>query len=67
MDFTKLNEILMNIPVVNLIPIISSALVDGPKYLAAVPQEKKQAFFNAAVEAGTVAMANYASKNSKVA
>lgn len=60
----KIKEILLQIPVVNLIPVLISMANDFPKRWESLPDDKKQQFFEAMIAAGTKAAANYAKSSS---
>lgn len=58
----KLFEVIDKIPVVNLVPMFAKMASDFPARWEALPEERKQALFEALVAAGTKAAASYASK-----
>ena len=55
----KIIEILMTVPVVNLIPLLLVVLADFPKRFENLPDETKQELFEALVAAATKAALNY--------
>lgn len=58
----KIVEILEHIPVVNLVPLFVKVANDIPARWDNLPDEKKQALFEALVAAGTKAAVNYAAR-----
>lgn len=53
---------IMRVPGLNIPPLLWKIMADAPQYFDKLPDEQKQAFFNAAVAAGTKAMMEYAKK-----
>ena len=53
---------MQSVPGLNIPPLLWKIMADAPQYFDRLPDEQKQAFFNAAVAAGTRAMGEYATK-----
>lgn len=56
----KIMEIINQIPIVNLVPMLIKILQEFPSLWDNVPEEKKQELFNALVAASARAASNYA-------